>query len=58
MNRPSIHARSVWTGDTQECRLLYRQFANNFGGNFWAICSYYRWKRASMLRALRQGKPS
>lgn len=54
----SIDARAVWTGDTQECRRLYRQFETTFGGSFAAIRSYYGWKRASMLRALRQGRPA
>lgn len=52
----SIDARAVWTGDTKECRRLYRQFATTFGGKFAAIRSYYGWRRAAMLRALRAGR--
>lgn len=55
---PRICARSVWAGDIQECRRLYHQFANYFDGSFAGICSYYGWKRAPMLHALRQGKSS
>jgi hypothetical protein len=54
----SIDARAVWMDDTQECRRLYRQFATTFRGNFAAIRSYYGWKRAPMLRSLRQGQPT
>lgn len=54
----SIDARAVWRGDVQECRKLYRQFSTTFGGRFSAIRFYYKWKRESMLRALRIGKES
>lgn len=56
MNQPSICARSVWQGDAHECRRLYRQFVENFGGSFTAISAYYQWKRAPMIQALRQGR--
>lgn len=56
MNRPSICAQSAWNGDLLECRRLYRQFATYFKGNFFAICSYYGWKRKPMLIALKKGR--
>jgi hypothetical protein len=53
---PTIDARAVWTGDTTECRRLYRQFTGPFRGSFSAIRRHYGWKRASMLKALRLGR--
>lgn len=53
---PTIDARAVWTGDVRECERLYRQFVKYFHGNFFTICRYYGWKRASMAQALRTGK--
>lgn len=52
----SIDARAVWTGDTAECRRLYRQFVGAFHGQFYLICRHYGWKRGSMLKALRAGR--
>lgn len=53
---PMIDARAVWTGDTNECCRLYRQFIGVFNGNFVEIKFYYRWKRRSMATALRIGQ--
>lgn len=52
----TIDARAVWLGERNECSRLYRQFVEQFGGNFYAISQYYGWKRSSMVKALRAGK--
>jgi hypothetical protein len=56
MSRPFINADAVFRNDSRECRTLYRQFCRDFGGSFARISAYYRWKRASMIRALRIGQ--
>ena len=53
---PTIDARGAWAGDRDECKKLYRQWCDCFNGSFAAIRQHYKWKRESMVRALRIGQ--
>lgn len=53
---PTICARTAWSGNSAECRRLYRQYQSYFSGSFAAIRAYYGWTRKAMLNALRQGR--
>lgn len=56
MIAPTIDARAAWQGDSSECRRLYRQFSECFGGSFARIRAHYRWTRPAMVTALRAGR--
>jgi hypothetical protein len=52
----NIHAERCWHGDGQECRRLYHQMKTAFGGSFYRLAAHYKWRRKSLVIALRIGR--
>lgn len=51
-----VDARAIWQGDAAACAHLYRLYCEQWAGSFAATRAALRWRRASLLLALRRGK--